>query len=258
MKNTFKLIPATLVLLFGGVLAQPTMEQPTAACIIEKGRFDSSFYITFNGQGEGKESIRFRILVKMEEKKRFVRFLNKQIKKLRTEELDLIRYRKLDVKERDLKIKDKRKKIDEKKTALREVVVLLDAISDAITNDIIIERSLKQEHIEYKKDGLFNEHTFERFKEMNSHVFEEEGFIKYLENERRVEYLKGPFKVEIADKQISNDLYEKIEKLETLCNKHFYVTLQGDSRHLLTKILTSKKTWLAAVAAGLGYFYFLR
>ncbi len=73
MKNTFKLIPATLALLFGGVvLAQPTMEQPTtaqptAACIIEKGRFDSDFYITFKGQGEGEKSILFSIPVKIEE-----------------------------------------------------------------------------------------------------------------------------------------------------------------------------------------------
>lgn len=258
------------------VLAQPTIEQPTAACIIEKGRFDSSFYITFKGQGEGEESIRFcHISVKMEEKKRFVRFLNKQIKELCTEELNLLIhdkeklgllsiFSKLDVKERDLKIKDKRKKIDEKKTALREVVVLLDAISDAITNDIIIERSLKQEYTELKDDDkelVFKERPFDNFanyKKLHSYLSEEEGFIKYLENESRERYLKGPFKVEIADKQISNDLYEKLEKLDNLCRKHFYVTLQGDSRHLLTKILTSKKAWIAAVAAGLGSLYLFR
>ncbi len=141
---------------------------------------------------------------------------------------------------------------------MKEIVVLLDAISDAITNDIIIERSLKQELIEYKKDGLFNEHTFAEFKKYNSYLFEEEGFIKYLENESRERYLKEPFKVEIADKEISNDLYKKLKKLETLCRKHFHVTLQGDSR-LISRMLTSKKTWIAAaIAAGLGYFYFLR
>ncbi len=268
--EVYKRILESSVILAQPTMAQPTMEQPTAACIIEKGLFHSDFYITFikdQVEGEVEKSISFSIPVKIEEKKRFVRFLNKQIEKLCTEKLDLIRstpYKKLEVEEKDSKIKDKRKKIDEKNTALREIVVLLDAISDAITNDIIIERSLKQEYTELKDDDkelVFKECPFDNFanyKKLHSYLSEEEGFIKYLENESRKRYLKEPLKVEIADKQISNDLYEKIEKLEILCNKHFYITLQGDSRHLLTKILTSKKAWLAAVAAGLGYFYFLR
>ncbi len=245
MKNTFKLIPATLAFYFGGVvLAQPTMAQPTAACIIEKGLFDSGVHITFEDQG-----IKFYIPVQIEDKKRLVSLFNKQIEELRTYIFELMKY--TVVKEKDPKVQDKlkesRKEIDEKRTALKEMVVLL----DAITNNII-ECLLKQEYIEYKNDRLFDEdpfNTFENFKKTNSHVFKEECYIKYLENERRVKYLKGPFKIEISNKNINNDLYEKIKKFYILFRKHFYdatyaATLQGNLRSLLAKILTSKETWI--------------
>jgi len=46
MKNILKLIPAILAFYFGGVvLAQPATAQSSAACIIEKGRFDSGVHI---------------------------------------------------------------------------------------------------------------------------------------------------------------------------------------------------------------------
>ncbi len=265
MENTFKFIPITLALLFGSAV----LARESVTCTIEKGWFDSDVCIAVYDSQITKPMRFVHIPVTEKDKKYLVTSLNEQIKKLTTEACGLYRQKiKIDRKVSNAKeahqvlqkaVQDhtdkyvaKHKEIIRKTNALKEIVALLDRISNSI-----IECKLQQEYDGLKDDKeLVKEisfSTFANYKKMRLSLFKIGSEIRYLENEARENYLEKPFKV-VANNQISNNLCKDLEKLDKLCRENFRTTfLQGSQRGFFASLLTSKLAWISVITAGLGY-----